>query len=187
MTSPLKSPTQRSAWKSMGGMHCHPAIRYLSHCLSMASFSESGAPHDLCGPLRLAMSLNDLSRPLWDRAAEAMTTPEELARLGGLYLNDARELFFRTCGLTGFSTCESAVNHAGMYLEYGWPSPVGCSMIYHRSEWDFFRDLERIYLEYQLGIPYHRALAGLDSVTGMEGMKPPWSSTANSTSLTASS
>jgi hypothetical protein len=39
-----------------------------------------------------------------------------------------------------------------MYLELGWPSPVGCSMIYHQQPQDFMTDFWRIYADYNWGI-----------------------------------
>jgi hypothetical protein len=46
---------------------------------------------------------------------------------------------------------EAGAIHGGMFLEYGWGSPISCSGMFHRDPSEFVRDIHRIYLDFNSG------------------------------------
>lgn len=81
------------------------------------------------------------------------------------------DLFTSLCGLgvhvdPVHDPCEVAtVRHAAMYLEAGWPSPVGCAVVYHDRLTDFDLDYAHI-------LECHRAGVGLPEVLARSAPTP---------------
>lgn len=106
------------------------------------------------GPIRITAAVNDLSRPLWEliqKNNSTLTTKQE-SELSMIIQSDIKDLFFTVCGIYDDSEKSArSVRHGLMYLEYGCPSPVGVSMIYHQKSVDFLNDYQRIYDDYRFG------------------------------------
>lgn len=122
----------------------------------------------------LARELRDLYR---DMNATGMEVSESvLLQTENKTVEDAINIFFTACGLSEESHVETYIDHAAMFHEYGWPSPVCCQMIYHKNLQEFSRDFERIYAGFNWGIlTSHLLEPDIDiwqfSSTGIEGVK----------------
>jgi hypothetical protein len=107
------------------------------------------------------MSVNDLTYQLRPFLAMDEPDPEALEQAEGATLEDAKDVFFRTTGIIDTFEDKIAVQHAAMhFLDDFWPSPVRCSMVYHRDLAGFGKDLEYIYRELILNIPYYYSVSG---------------------------
>jgi hypothetical protein len=103
------------------------------------------------GNLKLSFSHSQLAYPLKELLKnERMSSIEELSKVEMSVLSDAKDIFLQACGLDR-DVC-SNVEHAAMYLELGWPSPLECSMIFHHKSKEFAIDFLRIYAEYKYRI-----------------------------------
>lgn len=123
---------------------------------------EGGMPIKDCGPIRITTSVNDICRPLWEmnRCNSKNHSLLVESELNIIVLKDIQDLFFTACGLYDTNHSDQLVNHGVMYLEYGCPSPVGSSIIFHKDRNDFLVDYQRIYYEYKLGLSGHALYTG---------------------------
>lgn len=105
------------------------------------------------GPITISLSLNDISRPLKDliRQPNHRFDEKELLEVSELVQRDWDEVFFRACGLYTALDRTHYAQHGAMYIESGWPSAIGCSMLYHRDKREFAADFLRIYREFNFG------------------------------------
>jgi hypothetical protein len=131
---------------------------------------EDGQAAEMNGPIQLRVSHNDLARPLKRLLTEERSAPPiDLAEAGASALADAEEIFFRACGLLGTRADDDSFEHAGMYPETGWPSPAGCSMVFHRRVADFAADFGRIRAGYRFGMSMPAMLSLTFDPAGQNG------------------
>lgn len=136
----------------------------LSVMLAGSGF-EGGYRVLLDGPLSLRFSYQELAFPLLEalKPVRSSMDQERATEHGAAVIQGSQELMLRACGLLESTPESRGVVHAAMYLETGWPSPVGCSMVFHRAIGEFSRDFARIFLKYRYGIPMTLLLTpGLD-------------------------
>lgn len=133
-----------------------------SMCLDLDLYGlnyENGLKFLRDGNMRIIFSFHGLIKNLikdlneWDLSQQNELNKQQIT-ISKLLESDVEEIFFRACGnlLEEETDCGDEIKHGAMYLETGWPSPVGCSMIYHRQFKDFTTDFKHIYLEYNRGI-----------------------------------
>jgi hypothetical protein len=139
--------------------------------LAFGNRYEDGLAAEMNGPMQLRVSHNDLARPLktlltHDEGSEPII---DLAEAGASALADAEEIFFRACGLLETRADDSAFEHAGMYPETGWPSPAGCSMVFHRRVAEFAGDFARIRAGYRFGAHMPAMLSPTFDPAGQSG------------------
>lgn len=114
---------------------------------------ENGFELEVNGPISLSISDTQVNRSLTNilNHPKEQVFFEEVIPTSLTTLKDWEEVFLRVAGIYGSYINEHAVQHAAMYLESGWPSAVGCAMLYHRDKHEFARDFLRIYREYNFG------------------------------------
>lgn len=105
------------------------------------------------GNINISLSHKDLARPLIETFQERAVTGRFRSQIAETTMNDVDELFCRVCGVDEHGKNVTAIEHGAMYQEYGWFSPVSCSMLYHRDVRQFAKDFVRIFAEYNKGIP----------------------------------
>lgn len=124
------------------------------------------------GPIRLTFSHGQLAKEV--RAAtenvDVSTNPNQLGVVGEAAIADAEELFFRSCLL--FDSDGDPVDHGAMYSELGWPSPAGCSMVFHKDVAEYALDVERIFLDYQTGALMPEMISFGSDVVGQPFRRP---------------
>ncbi len=146
---------------------------WLSLNLKGQSF-ENGVEVAIDGPISITVAYSDIHRPLIrlenSRGKQALNseTTRQVAE-------DWRQLFLEICGISEKENdSQSSIDHAAMYLEGGWPSGVGCVMLYHRDTQAFLRDFLHIYREFNQGATIPELLsAENDSSAGNGGESSP--------------
>lgn len=133
---------------------------------------ERGHEFAVNGPLTISLSLNAVSRPLKDLVEQPDYRRDEakLLTISTAVQRDWDEIFFRACGVQEVNPERCCVEHGAMYLELGWPSAVGCAMLYHQDKKEFARDFLRVYREFFLGDTLPKMLAeDFDLEDGLAG------------------
>ncbi|MEM7759536.1 MAG: hypothetical protein AAF298_15630 [Cyanobacteria bacterium P01_A01_bin.40] len=104
-------------------------------------------------------SLKQISR---DIVWTGLDVPEHIKSAAAEKANlDTELLFLHACGFIHNQAPESYsweieeetyIDHAAVYYESGWSSPLLCQMVYHKDPYEFAKDFERIYADYHWGI-----------------------------------
>lgn len=118
---------------------------------------ESGYEVRDNGHINVHIALNDVDRPIKELSydpyykslsKEELYENETIRQAARQITQDWDSLFLDVCGVE--SEEKPYVQHAGMYLEHGWPFPACCSMLYHRDKTEFAKDFLRIYRAHRL-------------------------------------
>ena len=121
--------------------------------------------HGYCRPV---FDSDDLYQPVWGFLKEAGVTGDlfqiehwheldatlrkQVQTILDKLSTDEEELFLRVCGLFDTASGCSDIEHASIYEEGRWQSPVVSSAVFHRDTAQFGQDFIRIWLEYKFGI-----------------------------------
>jgi hypothetical protein len=66
--------------------------------------------------------------------------PDSISRMK----SNAEWLFLLACGFEGLVPPDGSFDHAAMHIDGAWPTPIECSMIFHRQAYQLRRDFRRI-------------------------------------------
>ena len=107
-------------------------------------------------------SLKRIINETWIGRDQNLKVPEYVKTVTSEKVNkDTELLFLEACGFTlnesselyGWEIKESThIEHAAVYYESGWLTPLNCQMVYHQDPREFAKDFERIYADYHWGI-----------------------------------
>jgi hypothetical protein len=125
---------------------------------------DGGLPRYDSGPISVKMSVSEVGQRLWESVGEEWHIGP-IMREEEQFTNVCQRLFHTVCGLPLAEGQLGSVRHCAMYLEYGWPSAVGCSMIYHYRLQDFVTDMARIVDEFQVGVSIPSLLMECDDIS----------------------
>jgi hypothetical protein len=136
---------------------------------------ENGSEVNIDSHLKICIPHNQVSRPLRNLlpSSEKYISEDLIARESGNILIDWEEIFIKFCGIHNDRRAENLVKHAAMYLESGWPSAVGCAMLYHSQLEEFMKDFLRIYAEYHVGYRGPKMFSASALLKGQTEEKPP--------------
>lgn len=108
---------------------------------------EGGSRVRTDGFIQVSIALNDLIRPLIATKETSKSSPYMVSEELVILMHDEEELLFRCIGIDNQGARQSNFSHVSAYLETRWPSPVGCSFVYHQTVTEFAADFVRIYQE----------------------------------------